>query len=78
MARDAGAPGRISTGAARRAFNLRFIGEAASELKRVTWPSREETMRLTLMVISVAAAVGVFLGIVDLGFSELMDVVLAR
>jgi len=52
------------------------VGETIAELRRVTWPSRQETVRLTIMVISVAAAVGLFLGLVDLGFSRLMDVVL--
>ena len=76
MARNPSAPGRLSTSAARRAFNLRFIGETASELKRVTWPTREETVRLTIMVVAVAATVGTFLGFVDLAFSRVMDVLL--
>jgi preprotein translocase subunit SecE len=46
------------------------------ELKRVTWPTREETMRLTLMVIAVSATVGVFLGLVDIAFSRVFDVIL--
>ena len=35
-------------------------------------------MRLTLMVISVAVVIGIFLGIVDLGFSRLLDVLLGN
>jgi len=35
-------------------------------------------MRLTLMVISVAVAVGIFLGIVDMVFSRLLDVILGN
>ena len=61
---------------ARRAFNLRFIGETISELRRVTWPNREETTRLTIMVIAVAVVIGLFLGLVDLVFSRIFDVVL--
>jgi len=76
MARNAGVPGRVSTNVARRAFNLRFVGETVSELRRVTWPNREETTRLTIMVISVAVAVGIFLGLVDLVFSRVFDLVL--
>ena len=55
---------------------MRFISEAYRELQRVTWPTREETMRLTLMVIAVAAAVGAFLSVVDIIFARLMDVIL--
>jgi preprotein translocase subunit SecE len=76
MARNSGASGKASTQVARRAFNFRFVGETISELRRVTWPSRQETVRLTIMVISVAGAIGLFLGIVDLGFGELMDRIL--
>ena len=49
-----------------------------SELRRVTWPSREETMRLTLMVLAVSAAIGAFLGLVDIGFVEIFGVVLGN
>jgi preprotein translocase subunit SecE len=76
MARNAGLPRRINTETTRRAFNFRLFGEVVSELRRVTWPTREETMRLTLMVIAVAAVVGAFLGLVDIGFSELFERVL--
>ena len=34
------------------------------------------TVRLSIMVIAVAAAVGVILGVIDLGFSRLMDLIL--
>ena len=61
----------------RRGVSFRFVGEAISELRRVTWPTREEATRLTIMVLVVSAAVGVFLGIIDLVFSRLFDVILA-
>ena len=78
MARDPGLPRRIGTQAARRAINVRIFGEVVGELRRVTWPTRQETMRLTLMVISVSVVIGIFLGIVDLGFSRLVDVMLGN
>jgi preprotein translocase subunit SecE len=53
-----------------------MFGEIVQELKRVTWPTRDETMRLTLMVIAVSATVGVFLGLVDIGFSRIFNVIL--
>ena len=78
MARDPGLPRRIGTQAARKAISFRIFGEVVGELRRVTWPTRQETMRLTLMVISVAVAVGIFLGIVDMVFSRLLDVILGN
>ena len=76
MARNAGVPTRVGAEAARRAFSLRLVGETISELRRVTWPTREETLRLTIMVISVSAVVGIFLGLVDLAFARLIDFIL--
>ena len=76
MAREPILRRRLGSEAARRVISFRLIEEVASELRRVTWPSREETMRLTLMVLAVAATVGVFLGLVDIAFSRLFDVIL--
>ena len=78
MARSPGLPGRVGARAARRSINVRFVTEAAAELRRVTWPTRQETMRLTIMVIVVAASVGIFLGIIDLGFARLFDLLLGK
>ncbi len=78
MARNPGMPRRLGTGVVRRALTLRYFGDIVSELRRVVWPSRQETTRLTIMVIAVAAVIGLFLGIVDMGFSRLMGVVLGN
>ena len=78
MARSPSAPRRLSTDTARRAFSFRYFGETFSELRRVTWPNREETVRLSIMVISVAVAVGIILGLIDLGFSRLFDQLLGN
>jgi preprotein translocase SecE subunit len=78
VARDPGITRRIGARAARRAFNVRICGQVIAELGRVTWPSRQETMRLTLMVISVAISVGAFLYLVDLGFSQIVALLLGN
>ncbi len=78
MARNAGMPRRFGSGVARRALTLRYFGDIVSELRRVTWPTREETTRLTIMVIAVAATIGLFLGLVDMAFSRLIVVILGN
>ncbi len=78
MARDPGVTRRVGGEVARRAFSVRMIGEVVGELRRVTWPSKEETLRLSIMVICVAVAVGAFLGLVDLGFAEIMGILLGN
>ncbi len=55
---------------------FRFIAEAIAELRKVNWPSKEETKRLTTMVVIVSVAMGAFLGVVDEVFSILMDLLL--
>jgi len=54
----------------------RYIGEIAAELKKVVWPTKAETRRLTVMVIVVAGLVGVFLGVADYGFTRLMQLII--
>ena len=44
---------------------VKFFGEVVSELKKVTWPTREETMKLTAVVIALSLIVGVFIGGLD-------------
>jgi len=44
---------------------LSFLKEVKEELGTVVWPSREQTIRYTVLVIIVAVAVGVFLGALD-------------
>ncbi len=47
-----------------------FIREVRSELRKVVWPTRQEAINLTGIVIGVSVAVGVFLGLVDFVFSQ--------
>lgn len=59
-------------------MGFRAFGEVVSELRRVTWPTRQETFRLSLMVIGVSIVVGVFLGAVDFAFSRMFGVILGN
>lgn len=49
-----------------------FLQESKQELKRVNWPTKEETMRYTLFVIGFSLAFAAFLGIFDFGFLEVL------
>jgi preprotein translocase subunit SecE len=55
-----------------------YVRDIISELKKVSWPSREETTRLTVAVIVVAVTIGALLGGVDLGFNWLVDNTILR
>ena len=45
-------------------------------MKKVVWPTRQETTYLTSIVIVVTVAVALVLYVIDLGFSKLMNVIL--
>ena len=44
---------------------VKFIKESRTELRKVVWPTREETIRHTLTVIIMSGALAIFLGGVD-------------
>ncbi|HEX5589438.1 MAG TPA: preprotein translocase subunit SecE [Candidatus Limnocylindrales bacterium] len=43
----------------------RFTSEAISELKKVSWPTVEQTRNLTVLVFTVSLAVGIYIFVVD-------------
>jgi len=55
---------------------IQFLREVKVELKKVTWPSRKQTMGSTVVVIVVVMIISLFLGVVDMGLSGLVKVVL--
>lgn len=50
---------------------IRFIKESKAELKKVTWPTRDDVFSSIKVVIISTIVVAVILGALDLGFSEL-------
>jgi preprotein translocase SecE subunit len=55
-----------------------FLQETYQELRKSIWPSREETARLTLVVIVLAIAAGFFLGGLDRVFAETFSRIIFR
>jgi len=53
-----------------------FFREVRVELKKVTWPSKKETIASTSVVLITVILVSFFLGIVDLGLSRLIKIFL--
>lgn len=49
-----------------------FFNEAKQELKKVTWPSKQQTMNSTWIVIAVTALLSVFMGVVDMGLAKVI------
>jgi protein translocase subunit secE/sec61 gamma len=55
---------------------VRIYNETRTELRKVVWPTREETIRLTIVVIAVSAAIGMLLFLGDTVFIWLYGLLL--
>jgi preprotein translocase subunit SecE len=74
-------PAALSATAAKPKDNIftktaQFLREVKVELKKVTWPSRKQTIGSTAVVIALVMIISLFLGVVDFGISSLIRIVL--
>ncbi len=53
-----------------------FLKEVKIELKKVTWPTKKETTRYTLVVLGVCLGVAIYLGALDFLFSKIRDFII--
>ena len=50
----------------------RFFKDRTGELNNVTWPTRKQATHSMILVLTIMLIVGVFLGLVDAGLSEVV------
>lgn len=50
-----------------------FLTTTYDELKKVVWPTRDQLIRLTLIVISISVIVGLYIGGIDLALTKLTE-----
>ena len=55
---------------------IQFLSEVKNEVNKVTWPSRKEAMGGTAVVFVVVFFMAVFLGLVDVLLSKIVEVLL--
>lgn len=53
-----------------------YFKDVVVELKRVTWPTKKDTMAATWVVIITVIILSIFLGIVDFALSQLIKMFL--
>lgn len=53
-----------------------FLEEARAELKKVTWPTRKQTLASTAVVLVVTIIISIFLGLVDFGLAKIIKALL--
>lgn len=50
-----------------------FLKEVNAELKKVTWPDRQELISSTIIVIVAVLIISVYIGVVDIIFSKMIS-----
>ena len=55
-----------------------YLAEVKYELTKVTWPKRNEIVRLTLIVLAISAIVGLFSGGLDFIFTKMLSVFVVK
>ncbi|OGF52635.1 MAG: preprotein translocase subunit SecE [Candidatus Firestonebacteria bacterium GWA2_43_8] len=53
-----------------------FIKEVRVEMTKVSWPSREEIIGSTVVVVSVVAILSAFTGIADVLISKILELII--
>jgi preprotein translocase subunit SecE len=53
-----------------------FVREVVAEFRKVTWPSRQELINSTVVVITVTVVVSLFLGAVDVVLARIVERIL--
>ncbi|KKU87516.1 MAG: hypothetical protein UY17_C0016G0006 [Candidatus Beckwithbacteria bacterium GW2011_GWC2_47_9] len=55
---------------------IRFVKEALAELKKVVWPTKEQVVRLSVLVIVVSVIAGLLMGGLDFIFTKLLALII--
>ena len=52
---------------------IAFFTEARAEFSRINWPTMQETIRMTVVVVVLSVVIAVFLGAIDFGLLYLLN-----
>lgn len=55
--------------------NQNFAQSVLNELKKVTWPTKKETFRLTTIVIGISLIIALYIGIIDVLLAKGLELV---
>ena len=53
-----------------------YLEEVKGELKKVTWPTRKETLTTGVAVVILVVIISIYLGVIDFGLSRLVRLIL--
>lgn len=55
---------------------ITFLQQTSDELKKVVWPTREQLIRLTFIVLFISLVVGLYIGGIDLVLTKITETLL--
>ena len=55
---------------------VNYLKGAREELSKVVWPTKETTVKHTLVVIVISLAIAIFLGSIDFLFNEVLEIII--
>jgi preprotein translocase subunit SecE len=55
-----------------------YLKETRAEMKHVSWPTKDQTIAFTLLVIALSLFVALLLGVFDVGFSKAVGFLISR
>lgn len=57
---------------------VQYLRNSRQELRKVSWPTKQQTVNSTILVIAVSIAIAAFLGGADYGLNKLLEYLLAN
>lgn len=60
----------------KRAKSMRFLREAKAELKKVSWPTKEQLFHNTVVILAFVIITTIILSLLDLGFEKLLSLII--
>lgn len=57
---------------------ISFFSEVGTELTHVSWPKRNEVIKLTFIVLAISGLVGAYVGSLDYIFTKVLELVVSK
>jgi preprotein translocase subunit SecE len=67
----------VLTVALRQNAIIRYLKETRAELRKVNWPTRQEAINLTFIVLAATVAMAIILGAIDFLFAKLFALIIS-
>ncbi|TAL18986.1 preprotein translocase subunit SecE [Patescibacteria group bacterium] len=56
----------------------KYLSDSRDELAKVVWPSRQQIINHSLLVIGISLGVAIYFGLIDVGLSRAMEMLIAK